>query len=88
MEYPPGFEAPVFRSLFEPVLLAGAPRDFAIFLWLTTLVVCLAVGFRGMWFVLAAAAVLHVVAAAAAKHDPHFLQVLSKALRAPRNLDP
>ena len=27
---PPGFEAPVHRALTEPVLLAGAPRAFAI----------------------------------------------------------
>ena len=26
----PGFEAPVHRALTEPVLLAGAPRTFAI----------------------------------------------------------
>lgn len=88
MQRPPGFEAPVFRSLHEPILLAGAPRDFVILLWLCAFVLCARVGFRGMWFVLLAAIVVHVAVAVGTKYDPHFLNVLSKAMRTPRSLDP
>jgi type IV secretory pathway TrbD component len=84
----PGFEAPVFRSLHEPILLAGAPRDFAILLWMCAFVLCAKVGFRAMWFVILAAAALHAAVAAGTKYDPQFIQVLSKAFRTPRSLEP
>lgn len=85
---PPGFEAPVFRSLHEPILLAGAPRDFAILLWMCAFVLCAKVGIRAMGLVLIAAGGLHVAVAVGTKYDPHFIQVLSKAFRTPRRLEP
>jgi type IV secretory pathway TrbD component len=85
---PSGFETPVFRSLHEPILLGGAPRDFAIMHWLAAFVLSARVGFRAMWLVMLAAVVVHAAVAAGTKFDPHFMQVLSKAFRSPRRLDP
>jgi type IV secretory pathway TrbD component len=85
---PPGFEAPVFRSLYEPILLGGAPRDFVIMHSMTALVLSVRVGLRGAWLVLMAAAVVHTAVAIGTHLDPQFLDVLSKAFRSPPRLDP
>lgn len=76
---PQGFEVPLHRALVEPVLLAGAPRAFAILngtmaaviglglrLWLAGIIVWLAG---------------HFIAVAITKRDPAFLDVLSRHIR-------
>jgi len=85
---PLGFEAPVFRSLYEPILLGGAPRDFVIMHWMAALVLTVRVGLRGSWLVLLAAAVIHVAVAIGTQLDPQFLEVVSRAFRTPPRLDP
>jgi type IV secretion system protein TrbD len=79
-----GYFAPVHRSLTEPILLAGAPRAFAILngtvsaalglglqLWIAGLV---------MWVVCQMAAVW------AAKRDPDFVEVARRHVRYPAHL--
>jgi type IV secretory pathway TrbD component len=84
---PPGFEVPVFRSLYEPVLVGGVKREFAVTLWLATLLLVSEGGLRGMWPLLILAAVLHALVAIATKFDPQFLDVVGRAMRAPLRLD-
>ena len=74
-----GCEAPVYRSLTEPVLLGGAPRGIAIVNG--TLAAALGLGLQ-MWI---AGLVLwlggHSLAVLAAKRDPDFAAVLARHLR-------
>ena len=77
----PGFEAPVHRALTQPVLLAGAPRTFAIVNG--TLAAALGLGLR-LWI---AGLLLWLVGQAfgiwAAKRDPHFVEVVRRHVRIP-----
>lgn len=74
-----GYEAPVYRSLAEPILLGGAPRAIAILNG--TLAAALGLGLQqwiagvGLW------ALGHTAAVMAAKHDPDFAPVLVRHLR-------
>ena len=74
-----GFEAPVYRSLVEPLLLGGAPRGFAILNG--TLAAALGLGLQ-MWIAgLILWALGHSLAVIAAKRDPDFAAVLARHLR-------
>jgi type IV secretory pathway TrbD component len=74
-----GFEAPLHRSLTEPILLGGAPRGIAILNG--TLAAALGLGLQvwlaGIVFWL----VGHSLAVFAAKRDPEFAKVLARHLR-------
>jgi type IV secretory pathway TrbD component len=74
-----GFEAPLHRSLTEPILLGGAPRGIAILNG--TLAAALGLGLQvwlaGLLFWL----VGHSLAVFAAKRDPEFATVLARHLR-------
>jgi type IV secretion system protein VirB3 len=79
------FAAPVHRALYEPILLAGAPRALAILNG--TLAAAVGLGLRA-W--LAGAAVFaagHLAAAWTARHDPQGLEVGRRHLRLPAWLD-
>ena len=75
----PGFEVPVHRSLTEPILIAGAPRSFAILNG--TLAAAIGLGLR-VWL---AGLVIWLVGQALAvwvtRKDPDFLFVLSRHAR-------
>jgi len=74
-----GFEVPLYRSLTEPVLLAGAPRAIAIANG--TLAAALGLGLR-LWLAgLLLWIVGHSIAVFAAKRDPDFVEVLRRHLR-------
>ena len=74
-----GFEAPLHRSLTEPILLAGAPRAIAIVNG--TVAAALGLGLR-LWIAGVALWVIgHSLAVFAAKRDPHFVEVLARHLR-------
>ncbi len=74
-----GFEAPMNRSLAEPILLGGAPRAIAIVNG--TLAAALGLGLQ-QWIVgLALWAAGHTLAVFAAKRDPDFAPVLARHLR-------
>jgi type IV secretion system protein VirB3 len=74
-----GFEAPLHRSLTEPILLAGAPRAIAIVNG--TVAAALGLGLR-LWIAGIALWVIgHSLAVFAAKRDPHFVEVLARHLR-------
>jgi type IV secretory pathway TrbD component len=75
----PGFEVALHRALTEPILLAGAPRNFAILNG--TLAASIGLGLR-LWI----AGLLiwftgHAVAVWVTRKDPAFLTVLSRHAR-------
>lgn len=75
----PGFAVALHRSLTEPVLLAGAPRSFAILNG--TLAAAVGLGLR-LWL---AGLVIwlagHAFAVWVTRKDPEFLTVLSRHAR-------
>jgi type IV secretion system protein VirB3 len=81
----PGFEAPVHRALTEPLLLAGAPRAFAILNG--TLAAAIGLGLR-LWI---AGLTLWLIGQAfgvwAARRDPHFVEVARRHVRIPACLE-
>jgi type IV secretion system protein VirB3 len=74
-----GFEAPIHRSLVEPVRLGGAPRGAAILNG--TLAAALGLGLQ-LWIAgLALWMIGHSICVFAAKRDPDFAPVLVRHLR-------
>ena len=70
-----GFEVPVHRALTQPVLLGGAPREFAIFNITIGAVFLFSIGSPlGIPLVL----LLHTGAVLLAKRDPYFLEVFKR----------
>ena len=77
----PGFEVPLYRALTDPILLAGAPRTIAIVNG--TLAAALGLGLR-LWIVgLLVWIAGHALAAAAARKDASFAEVISRHARYP-----
>lgn len=75
----PGYAVTLHRSLTEPVLLAGAPRGFAILNG--TLAAAIGLGLR-LWIAgLLIWAVGHAFAVWVTRKDPAFLTVLSRHAR-------
>jgi type IV secretion system protein VirB3 len=74
-----GFEAPIHRSLVEPVLLGGAPRGIAILNG--TLSAALGLGLQQWIAGLVLWTVGHSLCLFAAKRDPDFAAVLVRHLR-------
>ncbi len=74
-----GFDVPLYRSLTEPVLLAGAPRAVAVVNG--TIAAALGLGLQ-LWVAGLILWVLgHSLAVFAAKRDPAFVEVLLRHLR-------
>ncbi|WP_068082246.1 VirB3 family type IV secretion system protein [Novosphingobium rosa] len=74
-----GFEAPIHRSLTEPILMGGAPRGLAIVNG--TLAAALGLGLQQWIAGLVAWAIGHTLAVFAARRDPEFAPVLMRHLR-------
>jgi type IV secretion system protein VirB3 len=74
-----GFEAPIHRSLTEPILLGGAPRAIAIVNG--TIAAALGLGLQQWLAGLAVWALGHTVAVFSAKRDPDVASVLARHLR-------
>jgi len=74
-----GFEAPIHRSLSEPILLGGAPRTVAIVNG--TVAAALGLGLQQWIAGLVVWALGHTLAVVAAKRDPDFAPVLARHLR-------
>jgi type IV secretion system protein VirB3 len=74
-----GFEAPIHRSLVEPILLGGAPRAIAIVNG--TVAASLGLGLQQWLAGLVLWALGHTLAVFAAKRDPDFAAVLARHLR-------
>ena len=74
-----GFEAPIHRSLAEPILLGGAPRGIAIVNG--TIAAALGLGLQQWTAGILVWAAGHTLAVFAAKRDPDFAPVLARHLR-------
>ena len=74
-----GFEAPLHRSLVEPILLGGAPRAIAIVNG--TVAAALGLGLQQWIAGLLVWALGHTLAVFAARRDPDFAPVLARHLR-------
>ena len=74
-----GFEAPLHRSLTEPILLGGAPRSLAIVNG--TLAAALGLGLQQWLAGLIFWGAGHTLCVFAAKRDPDFAAVLTRHLR-------
>ena len=72
-----GFQVPIHRSLTQPILLGGAPREFAILNGAFG-----AVLFFGLHSVLGIPAflVLHTASVILARQDPYFLDTFRRHL--------
>lgn len=85
---PPGFEVPVFRSLYEPILVAGVRREVALFLWLGVGLVVANGGLARTWLIIPVSLICHVAVAYGTRHDPDVVQIVIRRMRAPRRLYP
>lgn len=85
IHHPDGFEVVIHRSLTEPILFAGLPKNFALVLW--TLSMCIVLGLYQIWF-LPITLVAHFFFAALARRDPYFFDVFLRAVRGQKRLDP
>ena len=84
-ETPNDLEAPLHRSLVQPLLVAGLPRTLAYLLW--TVAMAFGFGLHQGW-IIPIAVVLHLIFAAAARNNPYFFDVFLRALKANRRLEP
>jgi type IV secretory pathway TrbD component len=74
-----GFEAPLHRSLTEPILLGGAPRTVAVAIG--TLAAAVGLGLQ-LWVPgLALWLIGHSLAVWGARVDPQFMQVFARHLK-------
>ena len=74
-----GYEAPIHRSLAEPILLGGAPRGLAIVNG--TIAAAMGLGLQQWIAGLVVWALGHTLAMFAARRDPDFGAVLARHLR-------
>lgn len=81
---PPGYDAPLHRSLTEPILIAGLPRNLAFLVW--TIICALVLGGRQFW-VLGPGLLLHFACVRATLYDPQLLDVFRASLRDPRRME-
>jgi type IV secretion system protein VirB3 len=79
-----GFEAPIHRSLVEPILLGGAPRAVAIVNG--TVAAALGLGLQQWIAGLVIWLAGHSLAVFAARRDPDFAAVLARHLRSQGHL--
>jgi type IV secretion system protein VirB3 len=77
--------APLHRSLTEPILLAGVPREPAIVLWIACL--ALGVGLR-TWYALPAGAILHSIFYYLARYDNLFMETFRRHFRYNSHMSP
>ena len=72
-----GYQIPIHRALTQPILIGGAPREFAILN--ATIGAALLFGLHSLLGV-PLVAVLHVAAAMLTKQDPLFLDTFKRHL--------
>jgi type IV secretion system protein TrbD len=73
----PGFEIPLHRSLTQPILVAGLPRNLGLLLWTSSS--AFALGLHELC-VLPLALLLHVLFGALARRVPLFFDVIDRAV--------
>lgn len=74
----PGYRLQLHNSLVTPIMIAGAPRKFAILN--STLGAALILGLHAI-YLLPLFIILHIAAVFFAKKDPYFFEVLLRHLK-------
>lgn len=82
---PDGFELPLAQALTEPVMIAGAPRDYVVLVG--TLALVLGLALRIWWLGLLWWMLGHALGALAARRDARFFEVARRHLALPAHLD-
>ena len=72
-----GFQIPIHRSLTQPILLGGSPREFAIING--TVTAAIVIGMQTLWGIPIGFAI-QALGAMLAKHDPQFLETFKRHL--------
>ncbi len=80
----PGYRIKLHTSLVTPIVMAGAPRRFAILNG--TLCAAVVLGLRA-FYALPLFIILHFIAVVLAKRDPYFFDVLLRSLRKKKYYD-
>lgn len=80
---PKGFRIPIYRSLTQPIMIAGIPRKLAIICW--SLILALFFQTNTLW-VFALGALVHGGLTLLYRFDPYILRVLKRNLLNPPNL--
>jgi len=78
MQVTPGYRIKIHNSLTTPILLAGAPRQFAILN--ATLGAALILGLHA-FYLLPLFVIFHLTAVFFAKKDPYFFEIVLRHLR-------
>lgn len=80
-----GFDVPLYRSLTEPILMAGAPRPLAIAVG--TLAAAVGIGLQ-LWIIGALVWIVgHGLAVWGARVDPQFVEVFARHIKHRSHLD-
>lgn len=77
-------EAPVFRSLLEPLKVLGMPRNVGVLVG--TLTLAMVIGAGMVWF-LGVTAVLVIVSNVMARHDAWFFDIMRDLIKLPEAMD-
>lgn len=78
MQKTPGFRLKLHNSLVMPIMLAGAPRQFAILNG--TIGAALILGLHAI-YLLPLFIIFHLIAVILAKKDPYFFEVLLRHIK-------
>lgn len=76
-----GFEIPIHRSLTQPIMMAGVPREIAILNG--TLTSAMVLGMHSI-LGLPVGIAIHLIAVAAAKRDPQFFATFRRQIKQKR----
>ena len=79
-----GYSVVIHRSLTQPILLGGAPREFAILN--VTFGAALVFGLQSL-LAIPLVALVHAGAVALAKYDPYFLDTFKRHINEPAYFD-
>ena len=79
-----GFEVPIHRSLTQPILIAGVPREIAILNG--TFTAAFVLGLHSL-SALPVGLLLHAISSRLAKHDPMFFQTFRRHIHHKRFYD-
>ena len=80
-----GYQVPLHVALTQPILMAGAPRAFAILNG--TLALVIGMGMHLWWLGFPGGAALHALAVLMTKRDPHWFDLFRRHLHQPAYLD-
>lgn len=79
-----GFEIPIHRSLTQPILMGGVPREFAILLG--TLTTAMVMGMHTVW-ILPFSLIGYLAMLSACKVDPQIMKVFQIYWKQPQKMD-